>query len=89
MLIPALKTIIDKSSENGVDQVIMGMPHRYRRRRLSPLAPRPAVPSRPRPQVAQAGVLAWCCILQKLKPEPLGVTAEATDLREGCGCQRP
>lgn len=29
MLIPALKTIIDKSSENGVDQVIMGMPHRY------------------------------------------------------------
>lgn len=28
MLIPALKTIIDKSSENGVDYVIMGMPHR-------------------------------------------------------------
>lgn len=29
MLIPALKTIIDKSSGNGVDYVIMGMPHRY------------------------------------------------------------
>lgn len=28
MLIPALKTIIDKSSEKGVDYVIMGMPHR-------------------------------------------------------------
>lgn len=28
-LIPALKTIIDKSSENGVENVIMGMPHRY------------------------------------------------------------
>lgn len=28
VLIPALKTIIDKSSENGVDYVIMGMPHR-------------------------------------------------------------
>lgn len=27
-LIPALKTIIDKSSEKGVDYVIMGMPHR-------------------------------------------------------------
>eukprot|EP00061_Rhincodon_typus_P010987 g35671.t1 len=27
VLIPALKTIIDKSSENGVDNVIMGMPH--------------------------------------------------------------
>lgn len=27
-LIPALKTIIDKSSESGVDYVIMGMPHR-------------------------------------------------------------
>lgn len=27
-LIPALKTIIDKSSESGVDSVIMGMPHR-------------------------------------------------------------
>ncbi|XP_065103586.1 oxoglutarate (alpha-ketoglutarate) dehydrogenase a (lipoamide) isoform X2 [Paramisgurnus dabryanus] len=29
-LIPALKTIIDKSSANGVDTVIMGMPHRGR-----------------------------------------------------------
>uniref|UniRef100_A0A8C2Q4A3 2-oxoglutarate dehydrogenase complex component E1 n=1 Tax=Cyprinus carpio TaxID=7962 RepID=A0A8C2Q4A3_CYPCA len=29
-LIPALKTIIDKSSENGVESVIMGMPHRGR-----------------------------------------------------------
>ncbi|MBN3296954.1 ODO1 protein, partial [Amia calva] len=29
-LIPALKTIIDKSSENGVETVIMGMPHRGR-----------------------------------------------------------
>lgn len=28
VLIPALKTIIDKSSEKGVDYVIMGMPHR-------------------------------------------------------------
>ncbi|XP_067857421.1 2-oxoglutarate dehydrogenase complex component E1 isoform X3 [Heptranchias perlo] len=30
VLIPALKTIIDKSSERGVDNVIMGMPHRGR-----------------------------------------------------------
>ncbi|XP_034617485.1 2-oxoglutarate dehydrogenase, mitochondrial isoform X5 [Trachemys scripta elegans] len=30
VLIPALKTIIDKSSANGVDYVIMGMPHRGR-----------------------------------------------------------
>ncbi|XP_072342130.1 2-oxoglutarate dehydrogenase complex component E1 [Scyliorhinus torazame] len=30
VLIPALKTIIDKSSQNGVDNVIMGMPHRGR-----------------------------------------------------------
>ncbi|KAM4678122.1 2-oxoglutarate dehydrogenase complex component E1 isoform 1-T1 [Discoglossus pictus] len=30
VLIPALKTIIDKSSQNGVDYVIMGMPHRGR-----------------------------------------------------------
>uniref|UniRef100_A0A8C7WVY6 oxoglutarate dehydrogenase (succinyl-transferring) n=1 Tax=Oryzias sinensis TaxID=183150 RepID=A0A8C7WVY6_9TELE len=29
-LIPSLKTIIDKSSENGVENVIMGMPHRGR-----------------------------------------------------------
>lgn len=29
-LIPALKTIIDKSSEKGVENVIMGMPHRWR-----------------------------------------------------------
>ncbi|XP_070689256.1 oxoglutarate (alpha-ketoglutarate) dehydrogenase a (lipoamide) isoform X2 [Pempheris klunzingeri] len=29
-LIPALKTIIDKSSESGVECVIMGMPHRGR-----------------------------------------------------------
>uniref|UniRef100_A0A3B3REN7 2-oxoglutarate dehydrogenase complex component E1 n=1 Tax=Paramormyrops kingsleyae TaxID=1676925 RepID=A0A3B3REN7_9TELE len=29
-LIPALKTIIDKSSEKGVEYVIMGMPHRGR-----------------------------------------------------------
>ncbi|XP_058876083.1 2-oxoglutarate dehydrogenase complex component E1 isoform X2 [Acipenser ruthenus] len=29
-LIPALKTIIDRSSANGVDNVIMGMPHRGR-----------------------------------------------------------
>lgn len=29
MLIPALKTIIDKSSAAGIDSVIMGMPHRY------------------------------------------------------------
>lgn len=27
-LIPALKTIIDKSSERGVENVVMGMPHR-------------------------------------------------------------
>ncbi|XP_042371364.1 2-oxoglutarate dehydrogenase, mitochondrial-like, partial [Plectropomus leopardus] len=26
-LIPALKTIIDKSSQSGVESVIMGMPH--------------------------------------------------------------
>lgn len=31
MLIPALKTIIDESSTAGVDNVIMGMPHRYSR----------------------------------------------------------
>ncbi|XP_004074658.1 2-oxoglutarate dehydrogenase, mitochondrial isoform X1 [Oryzias latipes] len=29
-LIPALKTIIDRSSQNGVESVIMGMPHRGR-----------------------------------------------------------
>jgi 2-oxoglutarate dehydrogenase E1 component len=28
-LIPALKTIIDKSSEKGVENVVMGMPHRW------------------------------------------------------------
>lgn len=28
VLIPALKTIIDKSSAAGIDSVIMGMPHR-------------------------------------------------------------
>lgn len=28
-LIPALKTIIDRSSQSGVENVIMGMPHRY------------------------------------------------------------
>jgi len=27
-LIPALKTLIDTSSESGVENVIMGMPHR-------------------------------------------------------------
>ncbi|KAG7462444.1 hypothetical protein MATL_G00184860 [Megalops atlanticus] len=30
VLIPALKTIIDKSSEAGIDSIIMGMPHRGR-----------------------------------------------------------
>uniref|UniRef100_A0A669CWB6 2-oxoglutarate dehydrogenase complex component E1 n=1 Tax=Oreochromis niloticus TaxID=8128 RepID=A0A669CWB6_ORENI len=30
VLIPALKTIIDKSSASGIDSVIMGMPHRGR-----------------------------------------------------------
>lgn len=29
VLIPALKTIIDKSSAAGIESVIMGMPHRY------------------------------------------------------------
>ncbi|XP_060764340.1 2-oxoglutarate dehydrogenase complex component E1 isoform X4 [Neoarius graeffei] len=29
-LIPALKTVIDKSSENGVESMILGMPHRGR-----------------------------------------------------------
>lgn len=29
VLIPALKMIIDKSSEAGIESVIMGMPHRY------------------------------------------------------------
>lgn len=28
VMIPALKTIIDKSSEMGVENVILGMPHR-------------------------------------------------------------
>lgn len=44
VLIPALKTIIDKSSENGVDYVIMGMPHR-----CAPAAPMtiPAGPQHP------------------------------------------
>lgn len=73
VLIPALKTIIDKSSENGVDQVIMGMPHRYRYRPGVPLARPHPLPtsaplalqllSSPRPHVAQAGVLAWCWVL--------------------------
>ena len=30
VLIPAMKTIIDKSSEFGVESIIMGMPHRGR-----------------------------------------------------------
>lgn len=30
MLIPAMKTVIDKSSELGVESIIMGMPHRGR-----------------------------------------------------------
>ncbi|PKU34619.1 hypothetical protein llap_15077 [Limosa lapponica baueri] len=30
VMIPALKTIIDKSSEMGIEYVIMGMPHRGR-----------------------------------------------------------
>lgn len=34
-LIPALKTIIDKSSQSGVESVIMGMPHRYRNNQCS------------------------------------------------------
>lgn len=33
-LIPALKTIIDMSSEKGVENVIMGMPHRLILRHL-------------------------------------------------------
>ena len=28
-MIPALKTIIDKSSEMGIENVILGMPHRW------------------------------------------------------------
>lgn len=28
VMIPALKTIIDKSSEMGIENVILGMPHR-------------------------------------------------------------
>uniref|UniRef100_A0AAQ4RTL3 2-oxoglutarate dehydrogenase complex component E1 n=1 Tax=Gasterosteus aculeatus aculeatus TaxID=481459 RepID=A0AAQ4RTL3_GASAC len=31
VLIPALKTMIDTSSAAGIDNVIMGMPHRYKR----------------------------------------------------------
>ncbi|KAK6633424.1 hypothetical protein RUM44_004027 [Polyplax serrata] len=30
ILIPAMKTIIDRSTENGVESIIMGMPHRGR-----------------------------------------------------------
>lgn len=30
VLVPAMKTIIDKSSELGVESIIMGMPHRGR-----------------------------------------------------------
>lgn len=33
-LIPALKTIIDRSSQCGVESVILGMPHRYRQTHL-------------------------------------------------------
>lgn len=29
VMIPALKTIIDKSSEMGIENVILGMPHRW------------------------------------------------------------
>lgn len=28
-MIPALKTIIDKSSQMGIENVILGMPHRW------------------------------------------------------------
>ena len=30
MLIPAMKQVIDKSTELGVESVVMGMPHRGR-----------------------------------------------------------
>lgn len=56
VLIPALKTIIDKSSEHGVDYVIMGMPHRCPappvpplHQGLSPLPPRATLTPRPQP----------------------------------------
>ena len=33
-LIPAMKMVIDTAAKQGVDTVIMGMPHRYDRNRL-------------------------------------------------------
>lgn len=68
MLIPALKTIIDKSSENGVDYVIMGMPHRYLPARPPTLAPqRQSVPSlcthcHAQGTVVSDSTLAWRCV---------------------------
>lgn len=44
-MIPALKTIIDKSSEMGIENVILGMPHRW--------APHPA----PLPSIASCILL--------------------------------
>lgn len=38
VLIPALKMIIDKSSEAGIESVIMGMPHRYLENLLHPIS---------------------------------------------------
>ena len=34
VLIPAMKTIIDHSSEYGVESFVMGMPHRYARQKI-------------------------------------------------------
>ena len=35
VLIPAMKTIIDHSSEYGVESFVMGMPHRYVRKKYT------------------------------------------------------
>ena len=41
VLIPAMKTIIDKSSELGVESIIMGMPHRGRLNLLANVCRKP------------------------------------------------
>ena len=48
-LIPALKTIIDKSSASGVESVIMGMPHRYCGAMMGRATDMPTTPPPPPP----------------------------------------
>lgn len=87
VLIPALKTIIDKSSENGVDYVIMGMPHRCLpgapRRAMAP-SPLQAVPEARAVSDRRAGLV--LCLIKAGTSTLGGVTAEGGLPRHGLGC---